>query len=112
LRRKDPVFSAQRTDWMHGAVIGSDAFILRFLGDEKGDRLIVVNLGADRSLVPAPEPLLAPPANSHWEVLWSSESVKYRGGGTPVMKTEGKWLIPGNATLVFAPKKVVRLYYA
>jgi maltooligosyltrehalose trehalohydrolase len=112
LRRKDAVFSSQRRDWMHGAVIGPDAFIIRFLGDEKGDRLLVVNLGRDRYLVPAPEPLLAPPANSHWEVLWSSEAVEYGGGGTAPMETEGRWLIPGNATLVFAPKKVVRLHYA
>ncbi|RJP14571.1 MAG: malto-oligosyltrehalose trehalohydrolase [Candidatus Abyssobacteria bacterium SURF_5] len=111
-RRMDPVFAAQRTDWMHGAVIGRDIFILRFLGEDKGDRLIIVNLGISRLIVPSPEPLLAPSANTHWELLWSSESVKYGGSGTNSMEKEGRWSIPGNATVVFAPKKVVRLYYA
>src|SRR5262249_18909592 len=71
LRREDPVFSAQRSDWIHGAVLGSDAFLLRFFGGSFGDRLIIVNLGHDLLLRPAPEPLLAPPTGSHWELLWS-----------------------------------------
>ncbi|MEW6440934.1 MAG: malto-oligosyltrehalose trehalohydrolase [bacterium] len=112
MRREDAVFREQRTDWMQGAVLGPDAFLLRFLGGDRGDRLIVVNLGADRTLLPIPEPLLAPPKDSHWELLWSSEAVAYGGGGTPPMETEGRWTVPGHATLVFAPKKVVRLEYA
>lgn len=112
LRRKDAVFRAQRSDWMHGAILGSHAFCLRFLGEEDGDRLILLNFGTDLELVSAPEPLLAPPEDSHWEVLWSSEAVLYGGGGTPPLNTEEIWHIPGHAAVVLAPVRVVRAHNA
>ena len=68
LRRRDPVFRAQRPHGVDGAVLGPEAFVLRFFGergterDGGADRLLVVNLGVDLALDPAPEPLLAPPA--------------------------------------------------
>src|SRR5262252_2595893 len=62
LRRMDPVLSAQRPRGLDGAVLGREAFVLRFFGHEGPDRLLLVNLGADLVLDPAPEPLLAPPA--------------------------------------------------
>ncbi len=112
LRREDSVFSAQRCDWMHGAVLGQEAFLLRFFGGENGDRLILVNLGRDLGMAPAPEPLLSPPDGSHWEVLWSSEAACYGGSGTPRIEDGGRWHIPGHSTIVMAPKKVVRAQYA
>ncbi len=112
LRRSDPVFRAQRRDWMHAAVIGPEAFCLRFFGEEDGDRLVLVNLGRDLNLLPAPEPLLAPPEDSHWELLWSSEAVRYGGSGAPPLEPEGVWRIPGHAAFVLAPLKVVRSYNA
>jgi maltooligosyltrehalose trehalohydrolase len=111
LRREDAVFSAQRRDWMHGAIVAPGVFLIRYLGGDKGDRLIVTNLERDRCLLPASEPLLAPPADTHWDVLWSSENPVYGGGGTPPVETEGEWVMPGCATIVFAPQKVVRLEY-
>lgn len=110
LRREDAVFREQRTDWLHGAVLAPEAFVLRFLGGDDGDRLLVVNLGRDLIFSPASEPLLAPPADSHWEIIWSSESAQYGGNGTPSPNTEGKWHIPGHAALVLGPKKIARLY--
>jgi maltooligosyltrehalose trehalohydrolase len=112
LRREDPVFRAQRTDWMHGAVVGPEAFILRFLGGEEGDRLLVVNLGRDLNLYPVSEPLLASPEESHWEILWASEAALYGGEGIPPLNTEGNWYIRGQAAVVLAPKKFVRARYA
>ncbi|RJQ65514.1 MAG: malto-oligosyltrehalose trehalohydrolase [Desulfobacteraceae bacterium] len=109
LRREDEVFREQRADWVHGAVVGPEAFVLRFLGEGKGDRLIVVNLGRSLNLLPAPEPLLAPPLDSRWDVLWSSEDARYGGGGTPEMNTEGTWYVPGHTAIVLAPMKIVRL---
>jgi maltooligosyltrehalose trehalohydrolase len=109
LRREDAVFRAQRSDWLHGAVLDPDLFALRYLGGQLGDRLIVVNLGRDRDFIALPEPLLAPPADSHWDLLWSSERVDYGGHGTPPVETERRWRLPGHAALVFAPRKVVRL---
>jgi maltooligosyltrehalose trehalohydrolase len=100
LRREDPVFRAQRADWIHGAVLGPEAFVLRFFGEENGDRLIVVNLGRDLRLRPAPEPLLAHPRNGYWEMLWSSEDPKYGGYGRPPMRSAGTWNIPGHCAVV------------
>ena len=77
LRREDPVFSAQRADWIHGAVLGPEAFVLRFFAGPHGDRLLVVNLGRTLELRPTGEPLLAPPRRSAWRLLWSSEHPRY-----------------------------------
>jgi maltooligosyltrehalose trehalohydrolase len=112
LRREDPVFRAQRNDWMHGAVLGPEAFLLRFLGGEEGDRLLIINFGRDLNLRPVPEPLLAPPEESHWEILWTSEAALYGGEGLPPLNTENNWYIRGQAAVVLAPKKIVRARYA
>src|SRR6185503_18334341 len=106
LRREDPVFRAQRSDWIHGAVLGSDAFVLRFFGGTHGDRLILVNLGRDLRLRPAPEPLLAPPNNGSWEVVWSSEDVQYRGSGMPPIRQSGMWNIPGHSAVVMYERRI------
>jgi maltooligosyltrehalose trehalohydrolase len=104
LRREDPVFRAQRPGGMDGSVISQQAFILRFFGEQGDDRLIVINLGADLLLGPAPEPLLAPPEGMEWQVLWSSESLDYGGTGTPPLETKGgtswSWRIPGRSAIV------------
>src|SRR5262249_4743855 len=73
-RRRDPVLSAQRPRGLDGAVLGPEAFLLRFFDDEGGaDRLLLVNLGCDLTMNPVPEPLLAPPAEMLWRILWSSD---------------------------------------
>src|ERR1051326_2290724 len=77
LRREDPVFRAQRSDWIHGAVLGPEAFVLRFFGGADGDRLLIVNLGRDLHLRPSPEPLLSPPKSGQWQLVWSTESPRY-----------------------------------
>ena len=100
LRRSEPIFRGQRRGSVDGAVLGPDAFCLRFFGDGSGDRLMIVNLGRDLHLDPAPEPLLAPPENAPWEVLWSSEACRYGGGGCPPLETEENWKLPGLATVV------------
>lgn len=104
LRRRDAVFHAQNRDRMHGAVLAPEAFLLRFLGEDGNDRLLLVNLGRDLPLVPAPEPLLAPPKGARWSVLWSSEDPRYGGTGTPPLETEEEgWRVPGEAAVVLAP---------
>jgi maltooligosyltrehalose trehalohydrolase len=77
---------------------------LRFFGDRGADRLLLVNLGIDAQLDPAPEPLLAPPADFEWITLWSSEDPKYGGTGTAPLDTEQNWQIPGHAAVVLKPK--------
>jgi maltooligosyltrehalose trehalohydrolase len=86
---------------MEGAVLGHEAFLLRFFAPE-GDRLLIVNFGSDLHLDPAPEPLLAPP-NRAWQTVWSSEAMCYGGGGTAPLDTEENWRLPGKAAVVLGP---------
>src|SRR5262249_7233305 len=86
LRREEPAFRSPRKGGLDGAVLGPQAFVLRYF-DAGGDRLLVVNFGRDLHLSPAPEPLLAPPEETAWEVLWSSEDPRYGGTGTPPLET-------------------------
>ena len=87
-----------------GAVLGPDAFVLRFFGQDNDDRLLLVNLGRDLSLSPAPEPLLAPPEDAVWQVKWSSESTRYGGGGTLPLKTDGEWELSAETAVLLEPK--------
>jgi len=106
LRREEAAFSAQEPRGLDGAVLSADAFVLRFFGrGEAGgdDRLLVVNLGSDLGLNPAPEPLLAPPAGKVWATLWSSEDYRYGGTGTPPLETKNGWCIPGRAAVALRP---------
>jgi maltooligosyltrehalose trehalohydrolase len=100
LRREEPVFGAQRRHAVDGAVLSRDAFLLRFFDPQGDDRLLFVNLGVDLHLDPAPEPLLAPPDDSLWTTLWSSEDPKYGGTGTSPLDTELNWRIPGHAAVL------------
>jgi maltooligosyltrehalose trehalohydrolase len=104
LRREDPVFADQRGGRLDGAVLGEEAFVLRYFGEAGDDRLLVVNFGLDLRLEAVPEPLLAPPMGRRWEVLWSSEHPKYGGGGTPVLETQEHWLVPGQAAVALIPQ--------
>lgn len=101
LRREDPVFSQQREGMIDGAVLGPEAFVLRWFGAADGDRMMVVNLGRDLHYSPAPEPLLAAPAGCRWKLMWSTEDLLYGGCGTPQPEAEGEgWRFPGHAAVV------------
>jgi len=68
------------------------------------DRLLIVNLGIDLHLDPAPEPLLAPPEGQRWALLWSSEDTRYGGGGAYCPETvDDNWRLPGHAAVVMRP---------
>jgi len=105
LRHTDPAFQAQQPRGVDGAVLSPDAFVLRFFVPDDQDRLLLVNLGADLSFSPAPEPLLAPPCLRQWEVAWSSESPLYGGRGSPPLEAQGPWRIPGPAACVLRPSR-------
>jgi maltooligosyltrehalose trehalohydrolase len=78
--------------------------VLRFFGREHPDRLLVVNLGSGLELGPVPEPLMAPPLNCRWEILWSSEDLRYGGSDVPALDTtQGLWRVTGNSPLVLIP---------
>jgi maltooligosyltrehalose trehalohydrolase len=100
LRRKDPVFRQQRKGAVDGAVIGANAFVLRFFGGEHGDRLLLINLGRDLHVSPSPEPLLAPLPDCRWSVIWSSEHPDYGGYGTYPPDSSDNWRLPGYSAVV------------
>jgi len=99
LRRDDPVFSNVRQGAVDGAVLGHDAFLLRYFS-ESGDRLLLMNLAADLALNPAPEPLLAPETGCRWDLLWSSELPLYGGDGAPDPQGNPNWWLPARSALV------------
>ena len=104
LRREDSVLRSPRYRGVDGAVIASQAFVLRYFADDGADRLLLVNLGRDLHLDPAPEPLLAPPEGKSWALAWSSEDVRYGGSGTPALESDDNWRIPGEATVLMTAK--------
>jgi maltooligosyltrehalose trehalohydrolase len=104
LRRDDPIFRRQRADLIHGAVIGPEAFALRYFDPEGEDcRLVLVNLGRDLYPNPTSEPLLAPMPGKRWSTLWYSEHPRYGGCGAPPYETNNHWRIPGHSAIVLMP---------
>jgi maltooligosyltrehalose trehalohydrolase len=99
LRRNDPVFSRQDKTALEGAVIGPEAFLLRWFDDEADDRLAVFNLGRDIDFCGIAEPLIAAPPCRRWDVLWSSEMPEYGGTGTPAF-SDRDWHIPGHSAII------------
>jgi len=106
LRREDPVVAKQARDRLDGAVLGTEAFVLRFFHDPDDDRLLVVNLGADLELTPAPEPLLAPVDGGSWQLIWSSDDPRYGGPGIINPCGADGWRLPGASAVFFAAQKL------
>lgn len=106
LRREDPVFARQDSTRMHGAVLGAEAFLLRFLDPAGDDRLLLVNLGATLPLLPMAEPLLAPPAGCRWKLAWHSEDPCYGGNGMAEPDGEHSWRLPAHALAVLKPRSM------
>jgi len=106
LRHREPAFApAAQTD-VDGAVLGPEAFVVRFSGDEAAnERLLLVNLGADLARPSFAEPLLAPPPGFDWCLQWSSEAPEYGGGGTPTVAGSDGWHLLGHSTAVLRPEK-------
>ncbi len=105
IRREDRVFREQRAGAVDGAVLGPDAFALRYFSPDPDDeRLLVVNLGTDLTAASFPEPLVAPPGGySGWSTRWSSEHPDYGGLGTPDVMNDRGWRIPGHTGVVLRP---------
>lgn len=105
LRRTPPGFQP-RARGVDGAVIGPQAFVLRYFFADDQDRLLVVNLGSDLDLQFLPEPLTAPPCGMSWEVIFSTEEPQYGGSGlrSPVREDAG-WFVPGELAIVLAGKR-------
>lgn len=102
IRRFDQTISQQGYRTYDGAVLSPESFVVRMFGNA-GDRLLVVNLGRDLVLEPAPEPLLAPPLDRAWGVLWSSEDPEYGGNGVPAVDEQEIWRLCGESATLFHP---------
>ena len=105
LRREDSRLRRQSEGGIDGAVLRLQSFVLRYFSKENDDRLLVINLGSREDLTPAPEPLLAPPSDCEWEMLWTSESLRYGGPGEVDMATDEKWVLPAESALVFRARR-------
>jgi maltooligosyltrehalose trehalohydrolase len=103
LRKADPIIGKTSRGSFDGAVLDPSAFVLRFFGRDKGDRLLVVNFGQQLHLDPAPEPLLAPPEGQRWQLAWSSEDPIYGGNGTPPIESEENWNVPADSAVLLVP---------
>jgi maltooligosyltrehalose trehalohydrolase len=107
LRKEDPILCRQGADGIDGAVFSSQCLVVRFFSPGfQQDRLLLVNLGVELAMDPAPEPLLAPPASMEWVKLWSSDDPQYGGCGTPLLDTEQNWKIPGQAAILLHPHTI------
>lgn len=99
LRRDDPVFSQQDGRRLAGATLSEHCLVLRFFGDERaGDRLLILNLGAELCVSPCPEPLLAPIPGRAWRPLLSSEETRF--GGCGARFPGERWRIQGQSAVV------------
>ena len=107
LRRTDPACRAQRRCELDGAVLGDQAFVVRYFLDDGMDRLLVVNFGRDLHLLTCPEPLLAPPAATRWTVALHTEDPKYGGCGMgPIDTPDDGWRIAGESAALLVPEPV------
>jgi maltooligosyltrehalose trehalohydrolase len=105
MRREDGAFARQQPGAVDGAVLGAEAFVLRFgspVPDE--ERLLVVNFGADLVAGAFPEPLIAPPSGHAWQTRWSSEDPRYGGIGAPAIVSDVGWHVPGRSATVLAAR--------
>ncbi len=104
IRREDPVLQVQRRGGLDGAVLSKHAFVIRYFGGSEDDRLLVVNLGRRMNAAPIAEPLVAPPRGCAWTTIFSTESPKYGGWGTPPLETADQgWWIPAECAVLLIP---------
>lgn len=101
MRQTDETFSNRRTCRIDGSVLSEDVFIVRYFSSY-GDRLLLFNLGIDFPLLPATDPLLAPPLRNRWKLVWSSEMVRYGGMGYREYD-EKEWVLTGCSATVLYP---------
>ena len=108
LRKSDPRITSY--DAFDGAVLGADAFCVRWISRSSGDLLGIVNLGRELEITHPSEPLLAPLERSRWTVLWSSEESVWGGGGmVPPEDEAGNWRLQAESFTLLASLPAGRL---
>jgi maltooligosyltrehalose trehalohydrolase len=88
-----------------GSVLSDDSFCYRFLSPSgDADLLAIMNLGEDQEIFPS-DPLLAPPTDRRWSVVWTSEDVAWGGsGGAPPEDAEGHWSLTAESLVLLEAK--------
>jgi maltooligosyltrehalose trehalohydrolase len=66
----------------------------------------LVNLGKDLPVTSLADPLLAPPVEYQWSVIWSSEDLAYGGAGTPPIESEHGVTLPAECAVVLSPTPI------
>ena len=110
LRREDPVISAavRAGERPEGAIFGARALVLRYASrGREGDRLVVLNLGADETFECVSEPLLATDQSERWRVLWTSENTRYGGRGIGPLDLGDRFTLPASCALLFGSERAV-----
>jgi maltooligosyltrehalose trehalohydrolase len=105
LRREDPSITQQYQSTLDGAVLSDNCFLLRYFREnaqQRLDRLLLINLGPTLKLEHLPEPLLAPPEQTTWTMIWNSERPEYGGSSVAVPITDSGWEISGPAAILLA----------
>jgi maltooligosyltrehalose trehalohydrolase len=98
LRKQDPVLTNARRGSFDGETLGENALALRFFDERHGDRLLIVNLGPEAPLTPAPYPLLSPPPGRSWRRLFATDDPRYGGPGPrEVVEQSGAILLPAES---------------
>lgn len=89
-----------------GSVLSDRCLLLRYLTAQgKDDRLLLINLGRDLVIASLADPLFAPPEFHQWTIVWSSEDVRYGGGGQQrPADLDRRWVLPGNTALLLTPE--------
>jgi maltooligosyltrehalose trehalohydrolase len=106
LRRSDAVFSGlgTRAVQIAAAAPTPDIVLLRYTSG-LDERLVVVNLGRRTSLR-MNDPLLAPPRDAAWSLMWCSERVTYGGGGAAEFPLEERWTLQANCAWLFRTEAI------
>jgi maltooligosyltrehalose trehalohydrolase len=106
LRREDPSLG-QHAARVLGATLGERTLLLRYLGQSpRTDRLLIVNLAADMNIASAAQPLVAPPSDSQWTLMWCSEDRAYGGSAAVPSDPPARMMATGHAATVFEPRQI------
>jgi maltooligosyltrehalose trehalohydrolase len=103
LRRQDAVLGHLDDARVDGAAIDRDVFLLRYFGPGGQTRLLVINFGGDAHFDSIAHPLVAPPAEERWVILWSSEDRRYGGHGVTEADTAKGWQLSGESAILLHP---------
>jgi maltooligosyltrehalose trehalohydrolase len=106
LRKSDPVIARQDATMLAGAVVGPEAFLIRWCDAQRSDdRLLLVNMGPDLAWRSMAEPLIAAPRDKRWRMQWSSDAPRYGGSGSALLNIK-QWRVPGHAAILLQAAEV------